>query len=120
MKQEEIQKNTMHQECADIKSIPFKRYAEHFHIIESKTVSVVVARDEQSREMVEEIKIFKACNPRKLQNYTCTVYPRELEDLLRQHAVNDFGSGIFCLDNQDYYDDEIGILFEAKDYYIDI
>ena len=39
-----------------------------------------------------------------------------LEDLIRQHAADDFGTGIFCLTNLDYYDQETGIQFEAKDY----
>ena len=43
---------------------------------------------------------------------------QELEELIRQHAAKDYGTGIYCLDNSDYYDQEIGITFEPKDYFL--
>lgn len=118
MKREEIQKNTMHQQCSDIASIPFKAYAEKFELIDSKTVSLVVPRDAQSEKMVDVMKYSHAGNGRELQNYTCTLYQRELEDLVRQHVVDDYGTGIFCLTNPDYYDENFGVLFEASDYFL--
>lgn len=118
MKKEEIQKNTMHQMCADIASIPFKQYAEKFEMIDSRTASLVVPRDEQSQKLVEQLKYTKAGNARQLQNYTCSLKKRELEDLILQHAADDYGTGIFCLTNPDYYDENTGISFEAKDYFL--
>lgn len=118
MKKEDIQKHTMHQECSDIASIPFKSYAEKFELIDSKTVSVIVPQDEESRKLVEQIRFTKMGNVRKLQNYTCSVSRRELEDLVRQHAADDFDTGIFCLINPDYYDEDTGVLFEAPDYFL--
>lgn len=118
MKKEDIQKNTMHQVCSDIGSIPFKQYAERFELIDSRTVSLVVARDEQSEHLIETLRYTKIGNVRQLQNYTCSVRLRELEDLLFQHAADDFGTGIFCLTNQDYYDEHVGVMFEARDYFL--
>ena len=118
MKKNDIQKNTMHQECSDIMSIPFKKYADKFELIDSRTVSLVVPQDEQSEKMVEVMKYTKTGNARKLQNYTCSLQQRELEDLIRQHVVDDFGTGIYCLTNMDYYDENKGILFEASDYFV--
>lgn len=118
MKKEEIQKNTMHQECSDIGSIPFKKYADKFELIDSRTVSLVVSRDEQSGKLIEQMKYTKTGNARKLQNYTCSLRQRELEDLIRQHAADDYGTGIYCLTNADYYDDNKGVLFEAPDYFL--
>lgn len=118
LRREDIQKNTMHQQCSDIGSIPFKSYAEKFELIDSKTVSLVVPRDELSEKLVETMKYSHAGNGRTLQNYTCTLYQSELEDLIRQHVVEDYGTGIFCLTNPDYYDENIGVLFEAADYFI--
>ncbi|WP_138304147.1 MULTISPECIES: hypothetical protein [Eubacteriales] len=118
MKKEDIQKHAMHQECSDIASIPFKTYAEKFELIDSRTISLVVPRDKQSEKMVETLKYTKTGNPRQLQNYTCSLYQWELEDLIKQHVVDDYGTGIFCLTNKDYYDDNTGILFEAKDYFL--
>lgn len=118
MKAEQIQKNTMHREGSRLESIPFKSYAEKFEIIESRTFSLVVPEDEHSRKMVETLRYTKAGNIRKLQKYCCSIQRWELEDLIRQHAVEDFGTGIYCLINTDYYDKELGITFEAKDYFL--
>lgn len=118
MKKEDIQKNTMHQECSDISSIPFKKYADKFELIDSRTVSLVAPRDEQSEKMIEQMKYTKSGNARKLQNYTCSLRQKELEDLIRQHAADDYGTGIYCLTNADYYDENKGVLFEASDYFL--
>lgn len=118
MKQEEIQKNAMHKMCSKIRRLPFKEYAEKFELIDSKTVSVVVVRDEKSRELAEHLWYTKSVNTRMLQNYVCTVYQKELENLIKQHVVEDYGTGVYCLTNLDYYDEQIGILFEARDYFL--
>lgn len=118
MKADDIQKNTMHQVCTDLASIPFKEYAEKFELIDSRQVSLVVPRDAQSEQLVEMMKYTKAGNARKLQNYTCSVRQKELEDLIRQHAADNYGTGIYCLTNKDYYDEYKGVLFEASDYFL--
>ena len=118
MKKDEIQKNTMHQECSDIRSIPFKKYADKFELIDSRTVSLVVPQDEQSKELIKEMKHTKTGNARKLQNYTCSLRQKELEDLIQQHAADDYGTGIYCLTNSNYYDENRGVLFEASDYFL--
>lgn len=115
---EDIEQHAMHKVCNDIRSIPFKDYSEKFELIESRTLSLVVERDDRSRAMIEALKYAKTGNARKLQNYVCSIYQKELDDLISQHVVDDFGTGIFCLINSDYYDENTGILFEPKDYYI--
>ena len=118
MKQEEIQKNAMHKNCKDISAIPFQEYANKFELIDSRSVSLVVPRDERSRKLVETLKYTKSGNVRQLQSYACTVTQRELEDLIKQHVADDYGTGIYCLTNADYYDEDTGISFEAKDYFL--
>lgn len=95
MKKEEFQEYVMHRFCSDIRSIPFAGYAEKFEIIDDKTVSLVVPRDGRSEELVDALRYTKSGSARQLQNYTCTLYQKELEDLIRQHAADDFGTGIF-------------------------
>ena len=119
MKSEEIQKNTITQECTHIQSIPFRTYAEHFEPIDAKTVSLVVPQDDKSRELVKKLQYTGAVPERELQLYACSVYRWELDDLVRQHAAEDWGSGICCLTNPDYYDKDTGISFEAADYLIE-
>ena len=78
----------------------------------------MVLQDEKSRKLAEELKYKGGINARKLQQYVCTVSHKEFEDLFRQHVVEDYGSGIWCLTNLDYYDENEGIRFEPKDYYL--
>lgn len=116
---ENIIKNSISEKCSDLRSIPFSKYAENFEIIDSNTVSVVVARDDTSRQLIEDIKNTGFGNHRKLQKYAFSVYRYEFEELFKQHVVDDYKSGIWCLTNSDYYDENIGVIFEAKDYFID-
>lgn len=118
IQKESIQKNAMHNACKAIGSIPFKQYAEKFELIDSATVSLVVPQDENAQMYVEQLKHTKKGDMKKLQNYSCSIRKKELEDLFQQHAVDDFGTGIFCLTNSDYYSAETGISFEAPDYII--
>lgn len=120
MKQEEIQRHIISRDCSNLTSIPFCKYAEKFEMIDSKTIAIVVPRDDISQKMVESLRFAGGGINlgRKLQKYTCSVYQNELDDLIGQHVVDHFGTGIWCLTNPDYYDEEIGILFDAKDYFI--
>ena len=118
LKEASISQNTMHCICDNFRYIPFKKYAENFELIDSRTVSLVVPRDEKSRQMVADLKYKQTVDERKLQNYTCSLYKNELEDLMDQKVVDDFGTGIYCLTNLDYYDEELGLLFEASDYFL--
>lgn len=118
--QEKIQEHTITKSCHKISSIPFYKYAEEFELIDSSTVPLVVPRDDQSQRIVESLKYSGGSISigRKLQKYTCSIYQQELDDLIKQHTVSDFGTGIWCLTNPDYYEEETGISFEAKDYFI--
>ena len=108
----------MHQFCKSFKSIPFREYSQRFELIDSKTVSVVVTRDEKSGAMIEHLREYGYGNQRILQKYAFSIYHYEFDDLYRQNIIDDYDSGIWCLTNTDYYDEETGILFEAKDYFI--
>ncbi len=113
-----LEVSTMHRYCSDIYNIPFKKYADEFEIIDSKTISIVTAQDERSRRLVREIQCTGKGSERSLQRYAFSVYQNEFDSLLAQNVVDDFGSGIWCLTNNDYYDKEMGITFEAKDYIV--
>lgn len=117
VKSEQMKQNALGNFCSSIHSIPFREYAERFELIDTRTISVVAVRDDSSRELVEQLKNTGYGNARKLQKYTFSVYLYEFNDLMQQHVVKDYGSGIYCLTNPDYYDEETGVIFEAKDYY---
>lgn len=116
VKSEQLSKNALSNVCSSIYSIPFRDYAEQFELIDSRTVSVVVVRDDCSRELVEQLKYTGYGNARKLQKYAFSVYLYEFNELLKQHVVEDYKSGIYCLTNPDYYSEETGVIFEARDY----
>ena len=119
LRETEIEKHAIHNDYKDIRQIGFKTYAEKFHLIESNSQSVVVGCNEEAKRRIEDLQKTQIGNPRKFQNYVCSVTQAELDDLIRQHAVKDYGTGIFCLVNDDdYYDKNLGILFEGKDYII--
>ncbi len=114
---EELSRNSMHCRCRDLRSIPFQEYSRDFELIDSNTVSVIVERDENSAALLRELRAGHP-NPRKLQQYACTVYRWEFDSLLNQHVVDDYGSGIWCLTNLNYYDPDTGLLLEGPDYYL--
>lgn len=118
LKQENIQKNTMHIKCRSFENLPFQTYAEQFELIPDRTCSIVVPRDEKSRKLVDTLRYTKIENEKELQKYTCTVTKKELDELIKQHVADDFGTGIYCLTNEDYYDENLGILLEAQDYFL--
>lgn len=118
MEREEIEMQSIHNDYQNIRSIGFKTYAEKFRMIDSAGISLVVCRDEESRKLVNELRYTGVVNERKLQKYTCSISASEWNDLLKQKAIDDFGTGIYCLTNLDYYDVNLGITFEATDYFL--
>ncbi len=126
-KDDEIQGHTISSECHGFDkchgfdNIPFRTYAQHFNIIDNQnTETIVVPCDEESKEIVQNLSISGISKgiARKLQKYTCSVSRQEFQDLQNQHAITDYKPGIWCLANWDYYKDDIGITFEATDYYL--
>lgn len=117
---ETIERNTITKKCRSISDIPFAEYAKKFALIDSENVSLVIPQNAQSWKLVDSLKYSGGSMriARKLQKYTCSINQKELNDLLCQHVVDDFGTGILCLTNTDYYDSKTGITFEAKDYFL--
>lgn len=113
---EQIKKNTIADDCSGIYNVAFSSYADKFKMIDDNTVSVAVECDSESRELIEQLRNTGYTNHRKLQKYTFSVYNYELKKLIEQGVVTEYG-GLWCLTNNDYYESDKGIGFEAKDYY---
>lgn len=113
---DEIKMNTLSSICKDIKCIPFRSYGEKFSIIDSPNISIAIKRDEKSGELIDRLKEKGTTDMRQLQKYTCSVSPKDMESLIQQNVVEDFGTGVWCLTNMDYYDENTGIKFEGEDY----
>lgn len=117
LNEEEIHKNTMSRKATDIRGIPFKTYSDEFELIDDTIqVSIIIPKDEYSSLLMEKVEYEGKSVIRKLQDYMCSVSRWEFEDLLRQHVLRIYDSGICSLINMDYYDENIGILFDAQDY----
>ena len=116
MRDYEITEYALHRQYTTLRSIGFRTYDESVRLIDTPSVSVVVPDDEVSESMVKAMKYGKYGNMRQLQKYTCSVYPNELQELLRQHAAADSGTGVYYLCNPDYYKKDTGISFETCDY----
>ncbi len=117
--EEEAQKYVMHRQCTSFVDIPFRTYAENFRLIDGNTESVLVGRDEKSKALIQKLKTEGAVDVRKIQKYVCQLKQYELEDLYKQNAVKEYGNGIWCLENEDYYDKEEGMLFEGRTIIVD-
>ena len=114
---EVISRNTIAFGCTGMDNVPFATYAQTFNLIESNTVAIAVACNEESKGMLEQLKITGSTNYRKLQKYTFMVYEYELQKLIQQGVAAEYG-GVWCLTNSDYYSPEKGVSLEATDYYI--
>ena len=101
--------------CRKCDAIPFAE--QNNKIIDSRAVSIAVNRDKESGNLFDKLRSTGYVNPRKIQNYCFTVYQNEFEDLLNAGVVKQYDCGIILLENNDYYDDKLGITFESKDYY---
>lgn len=112
-----IQKNSIARNCAGIDNIDFEKYARNFKMIADNSVSVVIGCDKESDAMIQQLRVTGYTNYRKIQKYTFTVYETELQQLIKQGVVKEYG-GVWCLVNHDYYSADKGVSFEAKDYYI--
>lgn len=127
MNSDHIEHYAMSNFCRGIDSIPFKTYAQGFHIIDDSTESIAVPSDENSRQLMDKLRYIGQNSgqgsgiggiSRSLQKYTCSVSKEELKSLIEQGAAKDFDTGIWCLMNHDYYDKDEGISFEPIDYII--
>ena len=116
VRREDLVRHSLGQDCPKPTQIPFRSYADTFELIDSQTVSVAVARNEESEKLLEQLRLTGQCSVRALQPYTFTVYQYELNQLMQQGVINDYGSGLFCLTSPQYYLPDLGVVLEGTDY----
>lgn len=97
-------------------SIPFRDI--DMHIIDDLlTTSLVVIQDENCKQLIDKLQYTGIADMHKLQKYSCTIYNRELEELLKQGVAKE-QNGIAWLVDNNYYDENIGVIFEGHDYIV--
>lgn len=107
-----IEKNSIANTCKDPRYLPFRSYAESFRLIDSDTIAIVIEEDDISRNLIAKLKYAGKSVMRELQKYTATVYIWEFEELYKQGVLNDYGTGIYCLTNLNFYNKETGLQME--------
>lgn len=117
LNREKITQHQISNNCTDLRTLPFASFAEKFRLIQSDAITLVVPRDAECEALLEELRTKGFTNHRSLQKYACSIYEQELADLQRQGAVENL-NGVWCLTNSDYYDEDLGMKFDAGDYYI--
>lgn len=89
-----------------------------FQVIDSKTVSVIVPDNEESRALIqtlrsEQLSWEQVGCLRKAQKYIIEIYAETEKKLLEIHALEKLPCGIYAL-QEAYYDPDVGILSESK------
>lgn len=114
---DKIISNSISNDCNRLNAIPFKTYADNFRIIDSRAISIVIPQGE-GEELRRVAEATGFASSRKVQKYCCSVYDSEFSDLMKQGVLNDYHSGIYFLTDLDYYDKDIGIIFQGKDIFV--
>lgn len=92
-------------------AFPFREVGETFQIIDSPMVSIVIPRERQCIETLEEVARTgpSLVASRRLQRYVVQVYPHEFLELSRRNAVEVIAEQYVALTDLTLYDDEVGL-----------
>lgn len=94
-------------------SIPFRSYAESFEYIKTDTIGIVVDRFEDSHRLIERLKSGDLSISHKLQRYTVAIYPYQYDELYKLGIIKNY-SGVWVLENNDYYDEAMGLMVKTE------
>lgn len=93
---------------------PFKEVAQAFKFIEEDTIGVVVPRESEVRQLVEQLRHteFPGVLLRKLQPYLVAVRSREYTQLYTGGAIELIHGEIPILQNEAAYSEDVGLIVE--------
>ncbi|WP_186438425.1 CRISPR-associated helicase Cas3' [Cohnella terricola] len=112
--------------AADEYSFQFREIAEKYRFINEDTVSVVIPYNTACREILQQAtdSRYPTSFSRKLQRYTISLYPKELEYLHKKGRLETIGSAIYYLQDteggfegeiNDLYGDRLGLKIYAEE-----
>lgn len=107
-----IVKNSISEYASGIENIPFRTYARNFEFINEETIGIVINNCDKSEELVQRLKNKDYTAKRELQRHTVSLRRYEFEQALKLGIIDDFGTGVFMLTNNDYYSNETGLDME--------
>lgn len=96
-----------------LNSIPFRSYAESFEYIKSDTAGIVADRTEDSHKLINQLKNGNISVRHKLQRYTVALFTNQIEELYKLGIIKNY-FGIWVLENNDYYDDAMGLMVKTE------
>ena len=97
--------------------IPFKEAAQLFRFIEDDSIGVIVAKEAEARELVQELRYteYPRSTIRKLQQYSVAVRSKDLAVLIKSGAVEMIHEQYPLLCNENAYDDDVGLRINFGD-----
>lgn len=118
-KEQDVEENTIYKENIHFNELPFKSFAESFNLIEDSSVGIVVDRNSYSNELIEKLKNGDRSVIKELQKYTVPLKYFQSENCEFNRAyklgiIDDFGTGVYILTNNRYYDEETGLDLEKS------
>lgn len=89
----------------------FKTVADKFRIIEDNSYSVIIPYDQKAKDLIREIRDNKYDNKtlREFQQYSVFIYENEYFKLDKQHVIDKLDNGMSILNNEKFYNDEMGL-----------
>lgn len=104
-----IKANTISKGVTSVTEIPFRTYAKGFEFIEQETIGVVIANNQYAQKQYEKLKLGDYSAKKRLQKYTVALRANsEFNKAYSLGILDDFGTGVFVLTNESYYNPETG------------
>ncbi|TBL80093.1 CRISPR-associated helicase Cas3' [Paenibacillus thalictri] len=111
---------------ADQYSFQFAEVSRLFKFIKEDTVSVVIPYDRDAVHLLEEAQrsLYPGSFSRKLQRYTVSLYPQELEQLKHTGRLGNIENSLFYLTSlkggisgeiSDLYSEQLGLIIQAEE-----
>ncbi|WP_343208677.1 CRISPR-associated helicase Cas3' [Anaerolentibacter hominis] len=103
-------------EQASLKSFPFRRIGEEFHLIESNTRTVLIEKEETAAEIIRQLRLGLRSRElvRKAGQYSVNVYEQDYENLRAAGMLEELDEEVTLLRNLDDYSEEAGLKIEVN------
>lgn len=96
-------------------SVPFRDYAERFHLIDSDTVSVVISSCDTAEQLLERLKYGDRSVLRKLQQYSVSLRRYSEFEKAYPRIISEYAhTGVFVLTDLSCYDTETGLHLDCE------
>lgn len=109
----DIDKKSIFTEQVSLNTIPFRKYAKAFKLIDEESTGVVINNCDEADKALNKLKTDRIKGLRALQPYSVSLRNREFEQALEDKIIKEYADGVFILTDNHYYDSETGLVFDA-------